>query len=81
MNGLITQWKRVDNTNGDKVVTLPISFSNNNYMLFSQVQGKTSYANAFAGGDWNRQSDYKTFYSGESYNSYNGYVQFFAIGY
>lgn len=48
----------------------------------SQTQSSTSsYANGFIGGDYNRQSDHRTFYTDNSYHTYTGYYQFIAIGY
>ena len=46
-----------------------------------QCQGITSYANGFIGGDYNRQTDYKTLTINTSYSSYTGYIQLFAVGY
>lgn len=46
-----------------------------------QTQGTTSYANGFCGGDYNRQSDHKTLTISNSYNSFTGSIQIFAIGY
>ena len=81
MNGLKIQWIRTP-ISVNVPISFPISFSNNDYILMAQTQSSTSsYANGFIGGDYNRQSDHRTFYTDNSYHSYTGYYQFIAIGY
>ena len=80
-NGLKIQYKRVTNINDAQIVTLPLKFSNNDYIVMLQTQGTTSYANGFCGGDYNRQSNHQTLTISNSYSSFTGSIQIFAIGY
>ena len=64
---------------------LPISFSNNDYMVFGQSERTDNgYPNTFIGGVYNKQSDHRTFTYATSYSSQTESVTndlFFAIGY
>lgn len=43
MNGLIVQWlKHTDTRNGEQIITLPISFSNTDFVCFKILQAWNS---------------------------------------
>jgi hypothetical protein len=86
MNGLIIQWKKNStsiDTDANQTISLPINFSNANYIVIATVENTTNNRDHIAVRIYSKA--YNQFiartWRGEGYSDGTRYISFIAIGY